>query len=414
MDLPTAGVDAGINPERDGALGDDAGPDSVGHAARYPSDRTQSPITPFVAERIRSMAGASRDPAVFAKVGDSITVSNQFMYCFANQPDSINGDIDQTVALFASGSPASFERESIAAGVGWSSGMVLAGTPSPLEREIEAGNASIAVVMYGTNDAEGGNLDTFGSNLLGIVDTLIAAGVVPVLSSIPPRDYNANDVRVPFYNDMVRALAEARQIPLVDFHREAALLPGFGLGGDGLHPRGSGGGCDFSSQGLQAGYNTRNRITIEAIDRVRRILDSSQAEFDTEAPGWLGQGSKAEPIQVDLAALPFTHSADTSVSTERHNQVYACSPANEGGAEVWYLLHSEQATRVRINIADRGDVDVDLHVLAGAVDASACTARDDRSLDVDLAAGDNYLVVDTYVSGGIELAGEYLLTIRAL
>lgn len=336
------------------------------------------------------------------------------MHCFAGNPDSIDADIDSTVGQFAQGDPASFQRESLAAGVGWSSGMVLVGNPSPLTRELEAGNASLAVVMYGTNDAEGGNLDLFGGNLLTIVDQLLAAGVVPIVSTVPPRDYNANDARIPFYNDMVRAVAEARQVPMVDFFREAATLPGFGLGGDGLHPRGIGGGCDFSQAGLQAGYNTRNRITIEAIDRVRRILDGSEQRFDSEAPTWLGDGSKANPHLVDLASLPFTHSADTSSSDERNIDLYPCSPANEGGPERWYRLETAESVTLRVSLADRGDVDVDMHFLAGDDSPNACIERDDRTMDITVPAGVSYLVIDTYVSAGVEKSGEYLLTLSPL
>lgn len=409
--VESVGVDAGTS-ELDAAIGSDsdAGP-LVGseQAIRYPAGLTQSPITPFVAERLREISSArSSDTFAVAKVGDSITVSNQFFHCFAGSPDSIDSDIDKTVSDFTG-----FDRTSLAAGVGWSSNMPISGSPSPLQREIDTIDPAAAIVMYGTNDAEGGNLDAFGGNLLTIVDTLIESGVVPIVSTIPPRSYNANDVRVPFYNAMARAVAAARQVPLVDLHRELAALPDYGLGGDGLHPRGVGGGCDFSASGMQGGYNVRNRVSIEALDRVRRILDGSEESFDADAPRWLGEGTRNTPYEVPLDSLPFTHAGNTLTSDERNHDTYSCSTANEGGSEVWYQLRVEESKAVRITLSDRDDVDVDVHLLSGGTEASSCTSRDDRTIDATLPPGDHFIVVDTYVSGGIERSGEFLLTISS-
>jgi len=411
MQQDAIGVDAGTpGPDPSADAGFDAGAGTeAGGAIRYPNGQTQSPITAYVADRIRAIAASGNaNPTSVAKVGDSITVSNQFFHCFANNSDSVSPDIDQTVAHYSG-----FDRTSLAAGVGWSSNMTLSGSPSPLQQEIGAVNPSVAVVMYGTNDAESGNLDAFGSNLLRIVDTLIASGVVPIVSTIPPRDYNANDVRVPFYNAMARAVAQARQIPLVDLHRELLPLPGYGLGGDGLHPRGVGGGCDFSDSGMQAGYNVRNRVTIEALDRVRRVLDDSEYFLDRSAPQWIGQGTRTAPYEIPMDSLPVTHAADTRLSEERNHDTYSCGTSNEGGSEVWYRLSVSQSQALRITVADSGNVDVDIHLLSGSTDASACVDRDDRTLDLTLPAGEHYLVVDTYVSGGVEKSGEFLLTVSA-
>lgn len=410
--LDAVGVDAGpLGRDASDGLAPDAGEsqDKAG-AVRYPSGRTQSPITPFVAERLREISGAGSSTALsVAKIGDSITVSNQFFHCFAGAPDSIDANIDNTVADFSG-----FDRTSLAAGVGWSSNVPISGSPSPLQQELDAIDPVAAVVMYGTNDAESGNLDAFGGNLLTIVDTLIEQGVVPIVSTIPPRNYNSNDVRVPFYNAMVRAVAAARQVPLVDLHRELAPLPDYGLGGDGLHPRGIGGGCDFSQSGMTAGYNVRNRVTIEALDRVRRVLDGSVESFDSEAPGWIGEGTRDQPFVVTAEDLPFTHSGDTSTSNERHHAVYDCSPANEAGSEIWYRLQVSSQESIRVTVSDRGNVDVDIHLLSGGTEASSCVDRDDRTLDATLSPGEHFIVVDTYVAEGVEHAGEYLLTISPM
>ena len=73
--------------------------------------------------------------------------------------------------------------------------------------------------------------------MLEIADRLIADGVIPILSSVPPRDDNATaDLEVPRYNAVVRGIAQALQVPFIDYHFSLLPLPKHGLGGDKLHP----------------------------------------------------------------------------------------------------------------------------------------------------------------------------------
>ncbi len=70
----------------------DAGPPPPPEGpARYPTDRTLSPLTPFVAERLRAAHGAGLAEDLFAKVGDSITVSSSFLHCFAGANVDLGG-----------------------------------------------------------------------------------------------------------------------------------------------------------------------------------------------------------------------------------------------------------------------------------------------------------------------------------
>jgi hypothetical protein len=45
------------------------------------------------------------------------------------------------------------------------------------------------------------------------------------------------------------------------------------------------------------------------------------------------------------------------------------------------------------------------------VGESGCLTRDDTIIEYDLSPGTYHLVLDTYVSGGQALSGEYLLTV---
>ena len=70
----------------------------------------------------------------------------------------------------------------------------------------------------------------FADQLWNIVDYLTERGVVPVLFTIPPRkDKLKAGVWVPRYNAAIRGIAQARSVPLVDYHLALRKLPGGGL-----------------------------------------------------------------------------------------------------------------------------------------------------------------------------------------
>ena len=82
-----------------------------------------------------------------------------------------------------------------------------------LAAEIAAAGPRYATVMLGTNDIGYDNILRFGDDMVDIAEILIAAGVVPIFSSIPPRDDSAAaDAWVPRYNAVVRGDVEAIRI----------------------------------------------------------------------------------------------------------------------------------------------------------------------------------------------------------
>ena len=184
----------------------------------------------------------------------------------------------------------SFDRGSEAAHVGWLTGAVLAGSPSPLLREIAAVKPAFAVIMLGTNDDRPGGVEVFARNLPVVVDRLLDAGVVPLLSTLPPRaDSPAAAARVPELNQRIRALAESRQVPLMDLYAALLPLPRHGLGGDGIHlstlwrahaPH----ACWLTPEGLQKGMNLRNALVLTALDRARRFLVEGEEPEAEAAP----------------------------------------------------------------------------------------------------------------------------------
>jgi hypothetical protein len=417
----------GAPPSPDGGVPTDSGqnPDSAPalHAARYLTGRRHSPLTPYVVSELKKIvAGTTRDAKVFSKIGNSITVSSSFMHCFAGSAVDLDGrtQLTPTIAHFdapIAGGKTPFDRKSLCATVGWAASHALKGSPSPLSQEISAASPRFALVMYGSNDIGWNNIFGYANNMLDIADQLVGAGVIPILSSIPPRDDNASaDAQVPRYNLIVRGIAQGLQVPFVDFHRELLPLPKHGLSGDKLHPStySSGGykACVFTAAGLQHGYNVRNLLAIEALDRVKRAVIDGQAAPDAPGPKLVGDGSPAKPYVI--GSLPFTHMADTSQSPHKVIASYSgCNASqDESGPELYYKLELSAAKTVRIMVFDRSSVDIDVHLLDSSGAAAGCLERDDKEIVRSLAAGTYYLVLDTYVSSSSGAkAGEYLLTV---
>lgn len=392
--------------------------------ARYGTGRTQSPITPRVAAALRAIVeqDADQQPDVFAKIGDSITESTSFMRCFAGSNvdlaghDELAATIDHFKVQVAGGTTA-YDRDSLSAVSGWRAAQALAGAPSPLQQEVDAIDPRFALVMYGTNDIGVRDIFGYADNMLDLVDILAGQGVIPILSTIPPRDDDvASDLWVPHYNLVVRAVAQARQVPLVDLHRELLPLPGHGMAGDGVHldtydTAAGYRACNFGTDGLQHGYNMRNWLTINALDRVKRVVVAAAPVPDSPPAPLAGSGAPGDPIVIDR--LPFVAVGDTSASPWDAIDSYpGCnSAADESGPEIVYRLVVDRSLRVRAAVYDRGLVDVDIHLLGDQVSGNTCLARAHRSLTVDLTPGSYHLLVDSFVDGGSVLAGEYLLTV---
>jgi hypothetical protein len=110
------------------------------------------------------------------------------------------------------------------------------------------GDAQFAVLMLGTNEpAHAENL----ARLTGIIDVLEQRHIVPILSTIPPR--SGAEPQVAQFNAAVVQLAQARALPLIDFHQEMLLRrPGTTwlgtlISADGVHPTGDNGGFTVTS-----------------------------------------------------------------------------------------------------------------------------------------------------------------------
>ena len=386
----------------------------------YPADRAHAPITASVVRSLREVvARANTQPRVFSKVGASNTVNTNFLHCFGGTAVDLGGRdaLRATLDHFRAGSAGGtdpYRRTSLAATVGWSAWAAVTGTPSPLQRELDAVDPRYAVVMFGTNDIQTRDLHRHGQSLLDLAELCAARGVIPLFTSVPPRDDDAEADRwVPRFTAVMRGVAQTAQMPFMDLERALRVLPGHGLGTDGIHMNAYPSGaraCALTPEGLRYGFNVRNLLTLESLHRVRLVVEGGPAP-DASAEVLRGAGTAEAPFEVP--SLPFADARDTrSGGPSRIDRYPGCmSTADEGGAEFFYRLTVREAFTLRALVLSRGDADIDVHALRGEADGARCVARNDRMFTVAVTPGTWYIALDTFVSQGVSRAGRYVLVL---
>lgn len=229
--------------------------------------------------------GNRRD--VFSKVGDSIT-AEPAMYSplgYGQYDLGGYGYLQDTVTFFSQTSLArganSFAHVSLAALPGWTTNNVLnpanadgqfcqAGE-SPLACEYRLSRPAVALIMLGSNDVTFVQAEQYANNLRRIVQISLDSGVIPVLSTIPPR--RGYEERTDFYNSLIVQVAREYGVSLWDYGAAMRTLPNDGLSEDGLHPSlppgGYENGANFTGDFLQYGYVLRNWMALHVLDALR-------------------------------------------------------------------------------------------------------------------------------------------------
>jgi hypothetical protein len=386
-----------------------------GSVVLYTVGLTHSPITPAVAAGLQAIA--MRAPAsqadVFAKVGDSMTALPYFLTCFDGGPYSLGSDTELTDTLTsyenddAAGS-SSYARASEAATGGWETADLLAGSPCPVDSERAAISPRVALMLIGTNDnREGVTPQVYGANLWTIVDKLIGAGVVPLMWTIPPSYSDPDsDPRVPLFGLIDRAIAQGRQIPLVDYYQEMLPLPNEGIGSDGIHPSvAPDGACMLTSSDLASyGFNLRNLLALEQLDRALAALAGNAP--DASAPTRQGTGSPTSPF---VETLPLADLADTSGGAPPFTG-YPSGCVTATGHQLVYTVTFASAATIDAYVFTEGGTTMTVDILAGALAPSACVAGGQGEVTATLPAGTSYIVV-----AGATTAddGEYAVAVQS-
>lgn len=215
-----------------------------------------------------------RDPAMFAKVGDSMTASDEFLVPLVG--DYALGDYDELQAVLDHFAPDAFARQSTAATEGFMTISVLdplwAGeecepNESPLLCEYRQANPAFALVMFGTNDVLAIDAATFDYYLRTLVIETANAGVVPIMFTFPPRPEDVEKSLL--FSRIIVTIAADYDLPLVNLLVALEPLPDYGVDPDDtLHlttPELPATTATFTEEGLTAGYTVRNLITLQAL-----------------------------------------------------------------------------------------------------------------------------------------------------
>jgi hypothetical protein len=135
----------------------------------------------------------------------------------------------------------------------------------------------VALIMFGTNDLKTLSAVEFRRDLAQVARLVSGAGVIPVISTIPPRARWPFSQRVERFNAEIAALAAGRRLPLWNYWRQmtAPGIPSDGLSRDGVHPSVLCPPCtavDLRPAGLWQGYALRNLGALRVLDRLRRTV----------------------------------------------------------------------------------------------------------------------------------------------
>jgi lysophospholipase L1-like esterase len=134
------------------------------------------------------------------------------------------------------------------------------------DRALAEKKPEVALIMVGTNDIAGNMVPKgYRAGVEQLVDKCLSTHCVPILSTIPPR--KDHDKAVDEVNTIVREIAAAKQIPLVDYYAEIIRRRpeqtwlGTLISTDGVHPSGDKTNV-YSEENLQNdGYALRNWLT---------------------------------------------------------------------------------------------------------------------------------------------------------
>lgn len=154
-----------------------------------------------------------------------------------------------------------------------------------LAEMVEKYQPQVVVLMLGTNDVSAGRkAEDFRRDFVQAVELLTGAGVVPIVSTIPP--HIGKPALARSMNEAIRAVAQEKKLPLIDYEREIlARRPddwdGTLLNPGDVHPSAARAGATPASaptaENLRnSGYLLRGWLSVRKIAEVKRsVLDGT-------------------------------------------------------------------------------------------------------------------------------------------
>lgn len=213
-----------------------------------------------------------RNPRAFSKLGDSIIENPHFLARFDGGPYNLGeyAALQPVIDYFAG----SFGRQGAAVRRGLHSWSVFDpmfadkslcyANESLLACELRLHNPSLLFVRLGTNDV--GVPESFERSLRRVIEFSISSGVIPILTTKADRFRDPLDTN----NGIIRRLALEYNVPLWDFDRIAATLPGRGLAADGAHLTTFFAHDYTQPEALQRGHGVSNLTALMMLDAIWR------------------------------------------------------------------------------------------------------------------------------------------------
>jgi lysophospholipase L1-like esterase len=244
-----------------------------------------------VAERFKGRSG------VVLHIGDSITYSNPY----GQWPRQGKGKTDADKAILTwmhAGADndtdgwwlARFDHKeggrSYTACSGIRADEMLAGGTRkmpPLSKLLDEYKPQMVVLMLGTNDASANRkVEAYKADMEKAVDAMLESGVICILSTIPPHPGKPELAKS--YNEALRQLAKARELPLIDYEQEILKRRpndwnGTLLEKNDVHPTVGKDGATPTSEPTaenlgNSGYLLRGWLSVQKIAEVKKtVLD---------------------------------------------------------------------------------------------------------------------------------------------
>ncbi len=250
-----------------------------------------SGISPHAREIFQRGQQLGNRANVVSRIGDSISASPLFLAPFGQGQYNLGqyqNELLPVIQFFTQANVLggnSFTHAPLGAGNGWGADRIIqpgyaytdvCGNDMPLVCEYKQAKPAVALIMIGTNDSGGVDPAVFSANLRRILDISINMGVIPVLSTIPPKHLDAwNNARVDQWNTTIRSTARQYDIPLWDYWFALQQAPNQGIAPDGVHPSEPPDGATGNLTGdhLNYGYTIRNLTALQVLNAVwRQVL----------------------------------------------------------------------------------------------------------------------------------------------
>jgi hypothetical protein len=253
-------------------------------------------------------------PDVFAKVGDSITAIPDFLVPIGcgrvewGRWAALQPVVERWSAaavphgweLERCGSSNSVTRVGSAAFPGWRTADLLTPhTPHPadcpppddvaLRCELRQIRPAVALLEIGTNDMvddsgqaiDPAGFDRFRTGLRQVIEDLLDAGVVPVVSTLPPRRNPIETAPLPpRWNAEIIRIARDLQVPVWNYWLALQSASQTGMAYDWVHPSPAPTGAgDLRDAAMDWGFNVRNLTALQVLEKIGRVvLDDGPAD----------------------------------------------------------------------------------------------------------------------------------------